>query len=259
MEARRSAPGGCNLGGRTGAQRAWAPGYPRTCCPIVVFTALAGPSAPREDETSGEPRRGDSSPRLERARAAPARPAAQRPDQWKHLNLKSRHTHPPPPTCTAATDTRARRPLWYLQCRHTHTRENYTESQHSEGPRGCGPLRSWGAAGAGGRGLNRSGKAGGSALAAQRGPDSEAGPWAPPWSEAPTAGHPSSPSEVRPGAAFNTSCFPRGAQGTGPRYWRAAALAGPPQPPGSRKGGGGGPGADEESAAGRVGRGQGGH
>lgn len=55
-------------------------------------------------------------------------------------------------------------------------------------------------------------------------------PEAVPWllREAPAAGHLSSPSEVRPGAAFNTSCFPRGAQGTAPEYWGAAALACPP-------------------------------
>lgn len=110
----------------------------------------AGPSAPQED---------DSSPRLERARAAPARPPAQRPDQWKCLNLKVPLNSPPTPhvqRCHGNAHPAAA--LVPTVQTNTHTRENCTdESQHSESPRGAGALCAPGARGEWG-GVNHSGR-----------------------------------------------------------------------------------------------------
>lgn len=110
-----------------------------------VHWPQAGPSTPREDDTSWEPWRGDSSPRLERAGAAPARPPAPRPDQWKHLNLKVPPYSPPHPPRALLPRTRTPGSRSGTYGAHTWTLERtiQTGSQHSERPRrGCGPLRS---------------------------------------------------------------------------------------------------------------------
>lgn len=125
---------------------------------------------------------------------------------------------------------------------YTYNRELYsTESQHSESrQRGCVRLtwrmsrdpawRSWTLRSYGVVGVSEPFReAGRGILAAQKGLGSDTVPRAPPWSEAPTVGHISSPMGMRPSAALNTSHFPRGAQVTSPKC-RGAAVA-PTQPP----------------------------
>lgn len=99
------------------------PGPPRS-----VHRPRAGPSVPWEDGPSWEPRRGHSSPRLESARAAPARPPAQRPDQWKRLNLKVPPNSPPTPHVHCCHGNAHPEPtLAPTVWTHTYTRENYTD------------------------------------------------------------------------------------------------------------------------------------
>lgn len=97
------------------------------------------------------------------------------------------------------------------------------DAEDERGPSWCGrsPLRSWGAAGC----SEPLGEAGGSAPASQRGPGSEAGPHAPPRSEAPTAGHVSSPSGVH-------KPLSKGGPGDGPRVSGSSSAGLGPSAPG---------------------------
>jgi len=117
-------PGGRLLEVAASLTRCQARGGPRAPADLLPHRSVRWP---REGETSWEPRRGDSSPRLEGAGAAPARPPAPRPDQWKHLNLKVPPYAPPTPHVHCRHGNAHRKPLWYLRCIHTYTRENYTD------------------------------------------------------------------------------------------------------------------------------------